>query len=53
MAAYAQSIWAIEIGNESLKALRLSVFGDSLQVTGFENIRHGKILTGQGASQFR
>jgi len=51
MAAYAQSIWAIEIGNESLKALRLSVFGDSLQVTGFENIRHGKILTGQGASQ--
>ncbi|MBN1796000.1 MAG: type IV pilus assembly protein PilM [Sedimentisphaerales bacterium] len=48
MAAYAQSVWGIEIGNESLKAIRLNAFADSIQVTGFDVIHHGKILTGSG-----
>ncbi len=44
------SVWAIDIGNSSLKALRLSNESGALEVTGFDNIQHGKILTGTGVS---
>lgn len=44
------SVWAIDIGNNSLKALRLSNESGALEVTGFDNIQHGKILTGTGVS---
>jgi len=42
------SVWAIDIGNNSLKALRLRYAGDVVEVIGFDNIQHGKILTGSG-----
>jgi len=48
MAASTGAVWAIDIGNNSLKALRLSTEGGAVAVTGFENIQHGKILTGSG-----
>jgi len=42
------SVWAIDIGNNSLKALRLRNAGDIVEVIGFDNIQHGKILAGSG-----
>ena len=48
MALEHDSIWAINIGNNSLKALRLRLAGDVVEVIGFDNIQHGKILTGSG-----
>ena len=42
------SVWAIDIGNTSLKALRLSNESGTLEVTGFEHIQHQKVLTGSG-----
>jgi len=46
MAAETGIVWAIDIGNNSLKALSLSTERGVLEVVGFDNIRHGKILTG-------
>jgi type IV pilus assembly protein PilM len=40
------SVWAIDLGNSCLKALRLSRTDRGVEVTGFDNIQHGKILTG-------
>jgi type IV pilus assembly protein PilM len=48
MAAASESVWAIDIGNSSLKALRLSTESGALEVVDFDNIRHGKILSGGG-----
>lgn len=46
MAAEMGSIWAIDIGNNSLKALYLSTERGVVEVVGYDNIRHGKILSG-------
>ncbi len=48
MAYESESVWAIDIGNNSLKALNLTLVNDVIQVQGFDNIRHGKILSGSG-----
>jgi len=48
MALEYSSVWAIDIGNNSLKALRLKHVGDIVEVIGFDNIQHGKILAGSG-----
>ena len=48
MASEYGSVWAIDIGNNSLKALRLRNVGNVVEVIGFDNIQHGKILTGSG-----
>jgi len=48
MVAKSDSVWAIDIGSNSLKALHLSIAGDSVEVIGIDNIQHGKILTGSG-----
>jgi type IV pilus assembly protein PilM len=48
MAGEYNSVWAIDIGNNSLKALRLRSAGDVVEVIGFDNIQHGKVLTGSG-----
>src|SRR6056297_856755 len=45
------SVWAIDIGNCSLKALCLSDTGQGVEVINFDNIAHGKILTGTGVSE--
>ncbi len=44
MAAASDAVWAIDLGNNSLKALHLMAVGDAVQVIGFDNIPHGKIL---------
>ena len=46
MAAETGTVWAIDIGNNSLKALYLSTERGVVEVIGFDNIRHGKILSG-------
>lgn len=46
MAAASETVWAIDIGNSSLKALRLSTESGVLEVVDFDNIRHGKVLSG-------
>ena len=48
MAEKIGSVWAIDIGNTSLKALRLSNESGTLEVIGFEHILHQKVLSGSG-----
>ena len=48
MASKSDSVWAIDIGSNSLKALRLSDVDGVLEVTGFDNIRYSKNLSGGG-----
>ncbi|MBN2018839.1 MAG: type IV pilus assembly protein PilM [Sedimentisphaerales bacterium] len=48
MAEKIGSVWAVDIGNTSLKALRLSNESGALEVIGFDCIPHGKILSGTG-----
>ena len=50
MASNTSSVWAIDIGNFSLKALHLSIAGDTIEIIGFDVIQHSKILTGSGIS---
>ncbi len=50
MAAETDMVWAIDIGNNSLKALHLSTERGVVEVIGFDNIRHGKILSGDGVT---
>jgi type IV pilus assembly protein PilM len=51
MAAETGTVWAIDIGNSSLKALYLSTERGVLEVIGFDNIRHGKILSGSDVTE--
>jgi type IV pilus assembly protein PilM len=48
MVPASDAIWAIELGNNSLRALHLAVAGNVVKVLGFDNIQHGKVLTGAG-----
>ena len=48
MAAESGSVWAIDIGNNSLKALHLRSAEGVIEVIGFDNIRHSKILNSAG-----
>jgi type IV pilus assembly protein PilM len=48
--AASDAVWAIDLGNNSLKALRLVAVGDVVQVIGFDHIPHGKIISGAGVS---
>lgn len=50
MAAASDAIWALDLGNTSLKALHLIAVGDVVQVIGFDHIPHGKILSSSGVS---
>lgn len=50
MAAETGTVWAIDIGSSSLKALYLSTERGVVEVIGFDNIRHGKILSGDGVT---
>jgi type IV pilus assembly protein PilM len=50
MASKSSSVWAIDIGSSSLKALHLSNETGVVEVIGFDNIQHGKILTGAGVT---
>ncbi|MBN1359229.1 MAG: type IV pilus assembly protein PilM [Sedimentisphaerales bacterium] len=48
--AASDAIWAVDLGNNSLKALHLVAVGDAVQVIGFDNIPHGKVLSSSGIS---
>jgi len=50
MAVASDAIWAIDLGNNSLKALHLVAVGDAVQVIGFDHIPHGKLVSGAGVS---
>ncbi len=50
MAAASDAIWAVDLGNNCLKALQLVAVGDVVQVIGFDHIPHGKLLSGSGVS---
>lgn len=50
MAVGSDSIWAVDLGNYSLKALHLMGVGDQVQVIGFDHIPHGKIVSSSGVS---
>ncbi len=47
MAAKSRGIWAIDIGNNALKALHLRRVDDTVEAIGFDNIEHGKVLSGE------
>ena len=51
MAAETGTVWAIDIGNSSLKALYLSTERGVVEVIGFDNIRHGKIISGSNVTE--
>jgi type IV pilus assembly protein PilM len=44
MAAASDAVWAVDLGNNSLKALHLVAVGEAVQVIGFDHIPHGKVL---------
>jgi type IV pilus assembly protein PilM len=48
MASKSGAVWALDIGSNSLKALHLSAEADVVEVIGFDNIQHGKIVTAEG-----
>lgn len=50
MASASDAVWAIDLGNSSVKALHLAYVGDSVQVVAFDNVRHAKVLSGKGIS---
>jgi type IV pilus assembly protein PilM len=51
MTAETGTVWAIDIGNSSLKALYLSTERGVVEVIGFDNIPHGKILSGSNVTE--
>ena len=51
MATEVNSVWAIDLGNNSLKAMRLSNASGVLEVLDFDVIEHGKILSGRGVEE--
>ncbi len=50
MASAMRSVWAIDIGSNSLKALRMLPTADGVQVIGFDYIEHSKMLSGEEVS---
>jgi type IV pilus assembly protein PilM len=47
MAGESGAVWAIDIGQSSLKALYLSTERGYVEVMGFDNIQHGKMLSSE------
>lgn len=48
MAAASGSVWAIDIGSNAIKAMKLTDENGFVEVVDFDVIKHGKILTGKG-----
>jgi len=52
MASNFSTVWAIDVGNSTLKALRLGITDSGgIEVLDFDNIQHGKVLTGVGVRE--
>lgn len=47
MASSGSGVWAIDIGNNSLKALHMVRGADGFEVVGFDYVEHARILTGE------
>ncbi|MHC4617990.1 MAG: type IV pilus assembly protein PilM [Planctomycetota bacterium] len=50
MATKVGAVWALDIGNNSVKALHLTNERGIVEVVGFDYIQHGKIVTGTGVT---
>ncbi|MCP4449899.1 MAG: pilus assembly protein PilM, partial [Planctomycetes bacterium] len=50
MASTSDAVWAIDLGNSSLKAMQLALVGETPQVVAFDTIQHAKVLSGKGVS---
>jgi len=50
MASKSNAVWAIDIGNNSLKVLHLTATDGSVKVIGFDNIQYEKILSASGVT---
>ncbi|MBU1259724.1 MAG: pilus assembly protein PilM [Planctomycetes bacterium] len=51
MAVGGRSVWAIDIGNNSLKALRLQQAGDRVEAIGLDYVEHSRVLSAEGLSE--
>ena len=51
MAAGVRSVWALDVGNNSLKALRLQSAGDRIEVIGLDYIEYPVILSAENLSE--
>jgi len=51
MASAIHGVWAIDIGTNSLKALRLRPLEESFEVIGFDYIEHSKILSSEDVDE--
>jgi len=52
MASKFSSVWAIDIGSNSLRAIRLTTNDNGdVEVVAFDNIEHGRILSGVGVKE--
>ncbi len=51
MASKLKMVWGVDIGNQSLKAMRLRDNGESIEVVGLDVIEHSKSLIGLGQEQ--
>ena len=50
MASTVSGVWAIDIGSNSLKALRLQATDEGVEVIGFDYIEYPKVLSGGGVA---
>ena len=51
MASGSQSVWAIDIGSNAFKALRLRQGDEGLEVIGFDYIEHRAVLTDEDVTE--
>ena len=51
MASTIHGVWAIDIGTNSLKAIRLRPLEEGFEVIGFDYIEHSKILSSEGIDE--
>ena len=51
MASGIYGVWAVDIGDNALKALRLQRDEEGLKVIGFDYVEHGKILSGENMTE--
>jgi len=51
MASSTNGIWAIDIGSNALKAMRLVQGAEGLEVVGFDYIEHARILSADGVDE--
>ncbi len=51
MASGIHGVWAVDIGDNAIKAMRLRRDEEGLKVIGFDYIEHSKILSGESVTE--